>query len=741
MAWLAARRGVSCAAALGLAFLVALCGCSAVADYVSGAAAIAPTVALDVTATPEQAAPVTATPCASAPSMTTTAAPATAATAIAAPTPAVVSDAADEPGLLFARDMRVLQAGYLGGEAREVAVVPPYDAWALADGRLALALGPAVEVLDLLGGGQTSLRVEADGEIEFAEVLWGASGETLLHAAVVADGGAPAFGRRVELRALRADDGRELGTIVVPDVAGVTALRYDEAVGTVSFIPRGDDPALGELRVAAFPDGLPATALDVEGDGEAVLSPDGSHLATTASADGAALLIHDLDGGIRRWPCPTGTYAASPVWSPDGRTVAFLLLPKGGDPEGGESATNTDDIGVWLLEDVVVDGELQARLVMAEPGGASSLAGWTPDGGHVVGYHRGDADDAYAFAVRPDGGDRRILNLGADAEILGWMPRVSAEAVALAVDPWPARFAQAQQDASALAAVVAEYVAAHADQPDEVLSTALGERLTAAGLQPDLAGPQVRHIDEGLYIAQFPPQQICLLEGGRAQPVASGDLITDARREGDALGLIYGMIGASAVQPGFVLLAAQDDGSWAPRWSPQGQRDWIATDGEIRFEGEGLGTLRVSGTSFGIDLGEADPFVECHACLHRELQATWVRDGEGYTRRSALPADAALPQVIWEMTVPAPYAVLHEALRRARAGEDVGDLATTDALAQLDALGLMTPGVRLLPEDVDAEPGSSPLGDDVVLFGGEGGARYRATVREGRLVEVTAEND
>jgi len=343
--------------------------------------------------------------------------------------------------------------------------------------------------------------------------------------------------------------------------------------------------------------------------------------------------------------------------------------------------------------------------------------------------------------VRPDGGDRRILNLGTGAVVLGWMPRLEADQARVAIDPWPARFAQAQQDATALAAVVAEYVAAHADQPDEALSTALAERLAGAGWQLDLSGPRVRHIDEGLYVAQFPPQQICLLEGGRAQPVASGDLIADARREGDALGLIYGMIGASAVQPGFVLLGRDDDATWTPRWSPQGQRDWIATDGEIRFQGEGLETLQVSGTSFGIDLGEADPFVECHACVHRELRATWARDGDGYARRSALAADAALPQVLWEMTVPAPHAVLHEALRRARAGEDVGDLATTEALAQLEALGLMAPGVRLLPEDVDAEAGSSPAADGTVLFGGEGGTRYRATVEGGRLVEVTAEND
>jgi len=225
--------------------------------------------------------------------------------------------------------------------------------------------------------------------------------------------------------------------------------------------------------------------------------------------------------------------------------------------------------------------------------------------------------------------------------------------------------------------------------------------------------------------------------------VVSGNLVIEARREGDMLGLIYGVIGAGAVQPAFALLGRADDGTWTPRWSPQGRRDWIATDGEIRFEGEGLGALRVSGTSFGIDLGEEDAFVECHACPHRNLAATWVRDGQSYARQSDLPADATLSAIVWEMTTPEPYAVLYEALRRARAGEDAGDLATADALQQAKVLGLLAPEVRLMPEDVAAEPGgaTAPGGHGLVWFGREGGRRYRATVQAGRLVALAAEND
>ena len=87
------------------------------------------------------------------------------------------------------------------------------------------------------------------------------------------------------------------------------------------------------------------------------------------------------------------------------------------------------------------------------------------------------------------------------------------------------------------------------------------------------------------------------------------------------------------------------------------------------------------------------------------------------------------------MTEPTPYAVVHEALWRARAGEDAGDLATAEALQDLDALGLLAPGVRLMPEEVRA---SGQGRDGEVILGGEDGARYRAVVHDGRVVDVTA---
>lgn len=762
MIWLAARRS-----ALGLSLAVSLCACSAVAPYLSGETPASP-IARD--ATPTESAPsgvpaATASPT-TAPAATATPPDSSVTAEPLEPTPAVAASPADALGLVYARGTSVLQTGYLGGETHEIATIPPYDSWAFDNGRLALALGPAVEVLDLVQGDQRSLHIATDAPITFSEVHWGPEEGTLLHVAWVDDATAPTHGRRVELRTLAPTDGRVLGEVILPDVAGVTVLRYvDVAGGTVAITPRRD-AAPAEVWIVDLQRGETVAVHPLAGEGTladaqqpAAISPDLSQVVAVGTVDGAAgLWLHALGGDARArgWRCPPGTRPDALAWSPDGHLVAFVLQP---DPERADGTS--DDLGVWVLNAASPADTLDVRFVMAETS-AASLAGWTPEGygpadtapqgadpqgadpqgRHIVGYHRGAAsDDAYLFAVRPDGGDRRILNLGADAVALGWMPLVdaaAATAVRAAIDPWAARFAQTIADPEALAAVTAAFVAAHADQPAADLSAALAARVADAGWPADVRAPQVLPIAEGLYVAQLPPQNIYLLEGPRAQQVASGHLVLDARREGDALGLIYGTLeegaaGASGIQPMFLLLGREADGTWAPRWSPQGQRDWIATDGAIRFVGEGVERLHVSGTSLGILLGPADAMVECRTCLRRELAATWRREGEGYARESALRADAALADILWEMTQPSPYAVVHEALRRARAAEDAADVATPQALASLEALGLLAEGVRLVPEAMQVEEG-------IVRLSGDSGTHYVATVRDGQLVAITTDS-
>jgi hypothetical protein len=373
---------------------------------------------------------------------------------------------------------------------------------------------------------------------------------------------------------------------------------------------------------------------------------------------------------------------------------------------------------------------MQASQVLEETGVSSSLVGWTPDGEYIVGYHRGETEDTYFYAVRPDGGDRRILTIGREAEILGWMPYMGETVVPkIVVDPWRVRFVQETGDSTTTAEVVAQFVSEGIGRDDQTLSDQLREYLEQAGWQFDLVAPSVKRVSDTTFVAQLPPMDIHVLESGRAQRVATGDLVLDARQEEEDIGLVYGMIGASAVQPDFVLLRRQPDATWQRLWTPQGQQHWVATDGEIRFAKGDLQRLEVIGSSFGLDHGDAQVFSECHACPHRRLVATWVRSGEEYVRQTDLPADAPLGQVLWEMTERSPYAILYECLRRLTAGLAADELvADASVLAQIEENGLADPGLRLMAEEETV--------DGVLLVDVTSQRHFQATVRGGRIVGI-----
>lgn len=182
----------------------------------------------------------------------------------------------------------------------------------------------------------------------------------------------------------------------------------------------------------------------------------------------------------------------------------------------------------------------------------------------------------------------------------------------------------------------------------------------------------------------------------------------------DDLGVIFAHVGASSINPAFVLLRRQAAGGWEPLWSPIGQREWACTDGFISFMGEGLSRLQLMGSSFALDSGADAVFSECHACPHRTLIGVWERQGSEYIRRSALPPDAPRAERLWEMTEPSPYASLYEFTRRLRAGDQAGAriLAADDSvIEQALAYGLAEASVRLLVDSVE--------GQEIAFFAGD----------------------
>jgi hypothetical protein len=643
-------------------------------------------------------------------------------TAIPSPTPSPAQD------LLFVDGDRLMRGGELGEAAREVAPVHNLGAWSLVETRLALLQGTLIQTIDFATNGQSSLTVDAGGAMESAEILVGRAGTGILHVATVSDPGAPTWGRHVEVRALRVADGTLTGGMMIPDVAGATVLAYDDALEQALIAPLSGDRSFSRVDLYDLVGRALLASYPVRGEGAAVLSPDGTRLLTCVAApEGSELLIYDLSGDEPGaplfWELPAGSRAASYAWSPDGRRVAYLL----GEGEDVAEGDLGGVLGAWVLDLET----MTAGRAIAEQGSGAALVGWSADGGSIVIYHSEGEESAHYYMVRPDGGGLRILPVHSQARLLGWLPRaVSAPSERVEIDPWRARFAATVGDAEALAAMAAAYVAEHPDVDDALLSEALAVYLAEAGWENGPAVPSVRRLGDGIYAAQLPSLAVYLLSGGAAQRIARSDVLLDARLEGEEIGLIYAVAGATEAQPAYALLR-RVEGAWSIGWTPQGRRDWIATDGEIAFSGEGLAALTVTGTSFGLDYGPDSLFAECQECPHRLLTGRWVRDGQGYRRETTLGEDAPLDEVLWEMSARSPYAVLHEAFRRLVRGGAVEELLADRRLrGALEGLNPAGAGARFVPDEETEE--------SVTFIDARDEARYRAVVRDGRLVALEA---
>ncbi|MFO7918026.1 MAG: hypothetical protein R6V13_08110 [Anaerolineae bacterium] len=630
-------------------------------------------------------------------------------------------------GLVFAHDGKIYRGDRFGQQSTEIADISRLEDWDFTLGFLAIADMGNLYIIDLNHGEMHN--VELQGEIVYSHVLWGTSGQRLLHAAIVEDETAPTFARSVDLRTV-GHDGEILSEMRLEDLSGVNLLRYDDRAEEVLLIPQGGDPAFTKAEYYDIKSGERQRTVAIQGEGEAMASPDGRYLLTERldPEQGAQLALYNLSAEAeeaeetepRTWQHPADSHSVSHTWSPDGEYVAYLLQ------DGASFADSTEGLGLWVL-DVT---SMKAEKVMEEKSLSSTVVDWTPDGEYIVGYHRGTEGESHFYMIRPDGGDRRLLTLPPEGEILGWMTSPNeASADKVTIDRWQGRFEDVEGEGTAMAQLVAEFVAANAEDDDETLSRNLRAHLEKTGWSTDEVAPRVERLGDQLFLAQLPRSSIYLLDSGEAHLVADGDLVIDARLEDDDLGVIFGMKRADFVQPTYMLLHREEDGSWRPLWTPQGRRDWVATDGEIQFVDDGLDRLRVRGSSFGLDEAEEQIFAECQQCPHRWLTATWRRSDGTYERESDLPSDASLSQIFWEMTERTPYAILHECLRRLQEGQAVDELVATPQVAdQIGNLGLLEEEARLVPERET---------EDRVYFGDAKRERtFRAQVQDGKLIRV-----
>jgi hypothetical protein len=339
-------------------------------------------------------------------------------------TPGVTPTLVTLPASLFEQvfvlsDDEMIYRARIEGNRLEVGALPDLRGPAFYQGWVAVGTDMAVEVLDANTGQRYTVPVPVDARVEYASVRWGTLGRTVLYAAIVEDAGASTFGRSARLYAVDPVAGEVVGQATLEDVMGVDLLRYDARTNHALLVPRGGDPAFTRVEVYDLSSGALVQTYEVEGEGEASVSPDGRYLLTTAPGH-EGLRLYTLDAADTAFervaPYPSGVRAASHVWSPDGQRTAFLLL----DPEADIEAPMVQ----LKIKDAADVAPVWEGVGFPAPSPASSLVGWSPDGSIVVGHARGEGESPY-YAIDVETGQRYRLPLDGELTLLGWMPQAT----------------------------------------------------------------------------------------------------------------------------------------------------------------------------------------------------------------------------------------------------------------------------------------------------------------------------
>jgi hypothetical protein len=618
-------------------------------------------------------------------------------------------------GLVLGDERGVFWIDPVSGEMLPLLAEPLGAAWALRDQHLALVRGRQVEIVDLASGEVAMLATGITAELAEAQVLWGADTQTLLLVGwVEPDPLSDEPRQEVIFQELHPNSPSAAAVVkaVVHDGSPAMLLGYD-APGQRALLWRpSDDGRQLDVLALNLATGQTEAMARLDALSELALGPGGALAALAEGASGYQLVLTGLsDQATHTLPLELGAYATQLAWSPDGAQLAFLL-------RRGELYDPESEAAGLYVYDLVTD-KTSGPLTLPQP--HTTIIGWAPDGQGVL-VHNQSGDTQYYALVELSGGGERPLPLNGAAACLGWLPRPDVAPDAPALDAWRGRFAAAVGDAEATGAAAASFMAGNPDLSLSERSAQLSGYYAAAGW-PQRAWRAIA-LSNDLVVLEAPPSSILLATGGAAQVIGQGQALADARLAQSLLAVIYGGDYGSARQWSVSLLQEQQ-GRWQTVWQPLGRIDWVTTDGAVKFAGEGIETLQVTGNSRGLP---AEAFVECESCPLRQLAATWRLEGAAYVRKTGLPTDAPAAAAHWEMTAPTPYALLYEAIRRLRAGEAIGALATPTAAAQLAQLELQDRDLRLMVAEVTA---------DSVVFGPAAMPdRYRAVIRQSRIDSV-----
>jgi hypothetical protein len=327
--------------------------------------------------------------------------------------------------LIYLLGSKVYSGGFSGDNAQEVAALGEgqIDSPRLRGNRMAYLLGRELRLLDLREGSATTLFTLREGAIlDTFDLCWSIGGEAIAYTVAYEDPEALTFGRSVEVGVVDLPMGENHLVATLQDRFLATLLGYNDTSGELFLIPRGGDPAFGEIVVydSRRRDQV-IKSIPIAGDAmpdQSVLSLDFSHLAL-ASFDSergrGQILIYDLTVAqptAQTLEIPQGTHPRYLIWSPDGQRLAYLLH---------SGVAYWDEVkearGLWVWD--VSEGR---GIQVAEEGSPFSvLLAWTLDGDAILAFHH-EEGNGYYYLASGDGSGVMTLDIAPEARALEWAP-------------------------------------------------------------------------------------------------------------------------------------------------------------------------------------------------------------------------------------------------------------------------------------------------------------------------------
>jgi len=179
------------------------------------------------------------------------------------------------------------------------------------------------------------------------------------------------------------------------------ALQFENNATTIAFFDRSGKRTgtLGERALY----------------GETVLSPDGSRVAVITrdlENESADLFVLDVASGAktRLTKTPRTEFAMAPVWSPDGKRIAYVTIKKGQE-------------GIYVR---AANGEGSEELLYKNPGAFMNLNDWSSDG-KLLTFAVSDMKGGALYVLPLDGGaDRKPVEI-LKSELRMFGPRFSPD--------------------------------------------------------------------------------------------------------------------------------------------------------------------------------------------------------------------------------------------------------------------------------------------------------------------------